>query len=161
MEVLINRYRQELYAFLARFLGDQILAQDVFQETFLQVHLSKHTFQQGRAFRPWLFTVAANKARDAQVYVAKAAEFRAYMLAHAADEGVVEPDDPAVIDEAAYPYLYAEYWNTYDVSPMTPWDLARAGIANADKVSVESGRRRDKLLALAVLAAAPPEIPES
>ncbi|NIA07937.1 MAG: sigma-70 family RNA polymerase sigma factor [Actinobacteria bacterium] len=65
LEVLINRYRQELYAFLARFLGDEILAQDVFQETFLQVHLSKHTFQQGRAFRPWLFAVAANKARDA------------------------------------------------------------------------------------------------
>jgi len=65
LEVLINRYRQELYAFLARFLGDQTLAQDVFQETFLQVHLSKHTFQQGRAFRPWLFAVAANKARDA------------------------------------------------------------------------------------------------
>ena len=50
LEVLINRYRQELYAFLARFLGDHALAQDVFQETFLQVHLSKHTFQQGRAF---------------------------------------------------------------------------------------------------------------
>ena len=65
LEVLINRYRQELYAFLVRFLGDNILAQDVFQETFLQVHLSKHTFQQGKAFRPWLFAVAANKARDA------------------------------------------------------------------------------------------------
>ncbi len=65
LEALIERYRQELYAFLARFLGDQILAQDVFQETFLQVHLSKHTFQQGRRFRPWLFAVAANKARDA------------------------------------------------------------------------------------------------
>lgn len=65
LEVLINRYRQELYAFLARFLGDNTLAQDVFQETFLQVHLSKHTFQQGRAFKPWLFAVAANKARDA------------------------------------------------------------------------------------------------
>ena len=65
LEVLINRYRQELYAFLVRFLGDNILAQDVFQETFLQVHLSKHTFQQGKAFKPWLFAVAANKARDA------------------------------------------------------------------------------------------------
>ena len=65
LEVLINRYRQELYAFLARFLGDGILAQDVFQETFLQIHLSKQTFQQGRAFKPWLFAIAANKARDA------------------------------------------------------------------------------------------------
>ena len=64
-EVLITRYSKELYGFLAKFLGDATLAQDVFQETFLQVHLSKHTFKQGRRFRPWLFTVAANKARDA------------------------------------------------------------------------------------------------
>ncbi len=65
LEVLITRYRQPLYGFLAKFLGDASLADDVFQETFLQVHLSRHTFQQGRRFKPWLFTVAANKARDA------------------------------------------------------------------------------------------------
>ncbi len=65
LEVLINRYRQELYGFLTKFVGDAALAQDVFQETFLQVHLSKHTFKQGRRFKPWLFAVAANKARDA------------------------------------------------------------------------------------------------
>ena len=65
LEVLINRYRQELYAFLVKFVADATLAQDVFQETFLQVHLSKHTFDQTRRFKPWLFAVAANKARDA------------------------------------------------------------------------------------------------
>ena len=65
LEVLINRYRQELYSFLAKFLGDATLDQDVFQETFLQVHLSKHTFDRSRRFKPWLFAVAANKARDA------------------------------------------------------------------------------------------------
>ncbi len=65
LEVLINRYRQELYAFLAKFVADVTLAQDVFQETFLQIHLSKHTFDRNRRFKPWLFAVAANKARDA------------------------------------------------------------------------------------------------
>ena len=30
----------------------------------MQIHLSKHTFKQGRRFKPWLFAVAANKARD-------------------------------------------------------------------------------------------------
>ena len=42
LEVLINRYSKELYGFLVKFLCDAALAQDVFQETFLQVHLSKH-----------------------------------------------------------------------------------------------------------------------
>jgi RNA polymerase sigma-70 factor (ECF subfamily) len=36
----------------------------VFQETFLQVHQSAEQFDLSRRFRPWLFTIAANKARD-------------------------------------------------------------------------------------------------
>ena len=39
-------------------------AEDVFQEAFLQVHQSADQFDPSRRFRPWLFTIAANKARD-------------------------------------------------------------------------------------------------
>ena len=62
---LVKRYQHDLYAFLSRFLGDAVLAEDVFQETFLQVYQSAPMFDTTRNFRPWLFTVAANKARDA------------------------------------------------------------------------------------------------
>jgi RNA polymerase sigma-70 factor (ECF subfamily) len=61
---LINRYKDELLHFLIRFLGSRAAAEDVFQETFLQVHLSAQTFDATRRFKPWLFTIAANKARD-------------------------------------------------------------------------------------------------
>jgi RNA polymerase sigma-70 factor (ECF subfamily) len=61
---LVERYRGELHGFLARFLGSNAAADDVFQETFLQVHLAASTFDRDRAFKPWLFTIAANKARD-------------------------------------------------------------------------------------------------
>jgi RNA polymerase sigma-70 factor (ECF subfamily) len=64
-EALVGRYRRELFVFLARFVGDAALAEDVFQETFLQVHLSSGGFDFARRLRPWLFTIAANKARDA------------------------------------------------------------------------------------------------
>lgn len=64
-EELVHRYERELYHFLARFVGDQALAEDVFQETFLQVHLSVEGFDVTRRLKPWLFTIAANKARDA------------------------------------------------------------------------------------------------
>lgn len=50
--------------FLTRLTGDRQMAEDVFQETFLQVHLSADTFDATRRFKPWLFTIAANKARD-------------------------------------------------------------------------------------------------
>jgi len=36
----------------------------VVQEAFLQVHNSAHEFDPARRFKPWLFTIAANKARD-------------------------------------------------------------------------------------------------
>lgn len=62
---LMGRYRRELFNFLARFTGDHALAEDVFQETFLQLHLSAATFDTSRRLKPWLFTIAANKARDA------------------------------------------------------------------------------------------------
>jgi RNA polymerase sigma-70 factor, ECF subfamily len=61
---LVMRYQRELYHFLTRFLGDRIAAEDVFQDTFLQVHLSRDQFDPARRFKPWLFTIAANKARD-------------------------------------------------------------------------------------------------
>ncbi|MDB5172358.1 MAG: polymerase ECF-type sigma factor [Phycisphaerales bacterium] len=61
---LVARYQRELYHFLVRFLGNRASAEDVFQETFLQVHQSAEQFDPARRFRPWLFTIAANKARD-------------------------------------------------------------------------------------------------
>lgn len=62
---LIRRYRAELFHFLVRFTGNRAAAEDVFQEAFLQVHISADSFDTSRRFKPWLFTIAANKARDA------------------------------------------------------------------------------------------------
>ncbi len=63
---LVSRYQRELYNYLRRFLGDATLAEDVFQATFLQVHVKRDAFEQGRRFRPWLYTIATNQAIDAQ-----------------------------------------------------------------------------------------------
>ena len=62
---LVRRYQHELLNFLTRFTGDRSLAEDVFQEAFLQLHLSASGFDFARRLKPWLFTIAANKARDA------------------------------------------------------------------------------------------------
>lgn len=63
-ETLVRRYSDELTRFLIRLVGNRALAEDAFQEAFLQVHLSAETFDTSRRFKPWLFTIAANKARD-------------------------------------------------------------------------------------------------
>lgn len=65
MEELVRRHHDDLIRFLVRLTGNRAVAEDAFQETFLQVHLSAETFDTSRRFKPWLFTIAANKARDA------------------------------------------------------------------------------------------------
>ena len=63
--IIVNRYKDGLYAFLKKFLNRQDLIEDVFQETFLQLFTSRESFDPARPLRPWLFTIAANKAKDA------------------------------------------------------------------------------------------------
>jgi len=63
---LVRRYERELYSYLRRYLGSAEMAEDVFQATFLQVHLKCDRFDENRRFRPWLYTVATNQAIDAQ-----------------------------------------------------------------------------------------------
>jgi len=62
---IITRYKNPLYAFLRRFVSQDDVVEDVFQETFLQLYTSRDSFDANRPLRPWLFTIAANKAKDA------------------------------------------------------------------------------------------------
>jgi RNA polymerase sigma-70 factor (ECF subfamily) len=65
-EELVHRYERELYSYLRRYLGNAEMAEDTFQQTFLQVHLKCDQYEPGRKVRPWLYTVATNQAIDAQ-----------------------------------------------------------------------------------------------
>jgi len=62
---LVERYHDPLLRFLIRMTGSRELAEDTFQDAFLQAHQALETFDITRRFKPWLFTIAANKARDA------------------------------------------------------------------------------------------------
>ncbi|PHQ82494.1 MAG: RNA polymerase subunit sigma-70 [Phycisphaera sp.] len=65
LRVLIDRHKHDMLRFLTRLTGSQDAAEDAFQDTFLQFHLAAHKFDTKRRFKPWIFTIAANKARDA------------------------------------------------------------------------------------------------
>src|SRR5262245_41283776 len=62
---LVRRYERELYGYLRRYLGDACLAEDVFQNTFLQLYVKSGQYQPGRPVRPWLYTIATHQAIDA------------------------------------------------------------------------------------------------
>jgi RNA polymerase sigma-70 factor (ECF subfamily) len=65
LQGLMVRYEKGLYNFLARCTGDRHLAEDLFQDTFLRVVEKRESFDPGRGFRSWLFSISANLARDA------------------------------------------------------------------------------------------------
>ena len=63
-DLLVQRYTHEVFGFVCRFVSDKATAEDLVQDTFVQVHLAAQSFDPTRKFRPWLYTIAANKARD-------------------------------------------------------------------------------------------------
>ncbi len=64
-EALVRRHEKELYRYLVRYLGNRALADDVFQNTLLQIHLKKALYEDGRPVRPWLYAIATHQAVDA------------------------------------------------------------------------------------------------
>ncbi|HEX4612049.1 MAG TPA: RNA polymerase sigma factor [Urbifossiella sp.] len=62
---LVRRYERELFGYLRRYVGDDDLADDVFQNTFIAVFRKIGQYEPGRAARPWLYAIATNQAIDA------------------------------------------------------------------------------------------------
>jgi RNA polymerase sigma-70 factor (ECF subfamily) len=90
---LVDRYSQEVYQFVARFTRNAAAADDVVQETFLQVYQAAGSFDPDRSFRPWLFAIAANKARD---YLRSSARKREVALSAGSASG--EGDQITLLD---------------------------------------------------------------
>lgn len=61
---LMQAYRKPVYSFLVRNGLDAQSRDDVFQEIFLKVHKSAHTYQANRPLSPWIFTIAINTVRN-------------------------------------------------------------------------------------------------
>jgi RNA polymerase sigma-70 factor (ECF subfamily) len=83
---LFRRHSEGLYRYLARYLGDAALAEDVLQETFLHVHSKCDLYRDGWPARPWLYAVALHRAVDT--------------LRRAKRLPAVRLDSPIVADEA-------------------------------------------------------------
>ncbi|HEX4204182.1 MAG TPA: RNA polymerase sigma factor [Ktedonobacteraceae bacterium] len=64
LATLVTRHHAPLLGYLYRLVdGNLHLSEDLVQETLLHV-LGQHTYQTGRRFKPWLYMIATNLARD-------------------------------------------------------------------------------------------------
>lgn len=61
---LMARHQDRLLRYLLRLLGDEAVAEDTFQQTWVQVAERIRRYDASRPFAPWLFTVARNLALD-------------------------------------------------------------------------------------------------
>jgi RNA polymerase sigma-70 factor (ECF subfamily) len=62
-EEIVRRYKDPLYNFTNRLLGDSIFSEDIVQETFLRVYRNKHRYHQIAKFSTWIYTIASNLAK--------------------------------------------------------------------------------------------------
>jgi RNA polymerase sigma-70 factor (ECF subfamily) len=100
-EELVHRFEKELYGYLRHYLGSAEMAEDVFQQTFLQVHLKCDQFEPGRKVRPWLYTIATNQAIDHQ---RRNRRHRMSSLSHAA-LGKAEEETGALVEVLGGPEI--------------------------------------------------------
>ncbi|HTY87031.1 MAG TPA: sigma-70 family RNA polymerase sigma factor [Candidatus Acidoferrum sp.] len=61
---LMERHATPVFQFLCRMVGNEDEANDLAQETFVRVFKSCRSFRVNEKFSTWLFTIAANLARN-------------------------------------------------------------------------------------------------
>lgn len=61
---LMERHSTPVFHFLCRMLGNEEDAVDLAQETFVRVYRARESFRSNSKFTTWLYTIAANLARN-------------------------------------------------------------------------------------------------
>ena len=61
---LMARHSARVFGYLVRLLGNETEAEDLAQEAFVRVYLSRDRFRPSARFSTWLFSIATNLARD-------------------------------------------------------------------------------------------------
>jgi RNA polymerase sigma-70 factor (ECF subfamily) len=61
---LMERHAPAVFHFLCRMLGNEDDASDLAQDTFVRVFRARESFNPAQKFSTWLFTIAANLARN-------------------------------------------------------------------------------------------------
>ena len=60
---LVNRYRDRLMSFVYRFVNDEVVAEDIVQDTLVKLYTHKDYYRNIAKFSTWLYTIAGNLAK--------------------------------------------------------------------------------------------------
>ncbi len=62
-DLIVHRYKDALFNFTYRYLGNSQEAEDVVQETFLRIFRNRFAYRQIAKFSTWIYTIAGNLAK--------------------------------------------------------------------------------------------------
>jgi len=65
-DVLFERYRGPVHAFITRQVKDRSRVDDLFQNTFIKMFKALSTYRRDATFKTWLFTIASHVVIDAR-----------------------------------------------------------------------------------------------
>ena len=60
---IVGRFKERLFGFVYRFVGDSAMAEDLVQDTLVKVYTHKHAYREIARFSTWIYTIAGNLAR--------------------------------------------------------------------------------------------------
>lgn len=63
---LVNEWYARIYNFAFKYLGDDFLASEVSQKTFITLYQKIHTIEESQKFRAWIYQVAFNHCHAEQ-----------------------------------------------------------------------------------------------
>jgi len=64
LEEIIRRYRNPLFSFIYRIIGDPAFSEDILQETFIRVWSNRDSYREVAKFSTWIYTIAGNLAKS-------------------------------------------------------------------------------------------------
>jgi RNA polymerase sigma factor (sigma-70 family) len=93
--VLVDKYKEGIYAYTFTKLQDWQDAQDVTQETFIQAYRKLHTLKRWDSFAGWLYRIASNFCKNWKSSKSKRP-----------DSDFIDDQNPAMIDKPSIDYYH-------------------------------------------------------
>ena len=153
LDALIAQYQHRLLRYLLHLTGNRATAEDLFQETWMRVHMARHTYRRGEPVLPWIFAIAryAGLDRHRKVRRVEGHEIQVDILPHTAsapdpDPSSTAPDIDVLL--ATLPASQREVIVMLKITGMTIEEVARATASSVGSVKQKAHRAYEKLRAV-------------
>lgn len=105
---IVRRYKDRLTNFIFRYVGNYDECEDIVQDTFVKVYVSKHLYKEIAKFSTWIYTIAINLAKTK---IIKKQKYKIFSLSSNEDEekDFDVPDDAFLPDVNANAKFQNEY----------------------------------------------------